>query len=65
MTTIITPGNNSNGDGSGTIMTVVVILVLVVLFFVFALPAIRNSGGGNQVNVPDTIDVNVNGGGQQ
>ncbi len=59
MTTVINnPGNNEDSGGAvGMILGVVVLLVVVGLFFVYALPAIRNSGG---VTPKGTLDVNVN-----
>ena len=62
-TTIVNPApnNNSSGDnGMGFLLGVIVLIVFVVLFFVYALPYIRGmSGGGVQVNVPKSINVNV------
>jgi len=70
MTTIINPGNGDSSSAVGTVLIVVVLLVVVALFFIYGLPAIRNAnnGGDNNgptINVPDSIDVNVdNGGGE-
>ena len=63
-TTIINPASNSDpsgNNGMGFIVGGVVLVVLAILFFVYALPYIRGlSGeGGVQVNLPNTIDVNV------
>lgn len=66
MTTIINPGNgNGDGNGVGTILAVVLVIVILILFFVYGLPALRGGNGGTNINVPDQIDVNVDGGGQQ
>ncbi len=69
MTTIINPGNGDSSSAVGTVLMVVVLLVVVALFFIYGLPAIRNAnnGGGSEgptINVPESIDVNVNGGAQ-
>lgn len=58
MATVINNPGNGSGAGSsvGVIVGVIVLLVVLALFFVYALPAIRGSGGG----VPNAIDLNVN-----
>ncbi len=43
----------------GMMVGLVLILVMGILFFVYGLPMMR-SAGTTQINVPDTIDVNVN-----
>jgi len=62
-TTIINPApnnNSSDNDGMGFLVGAIVLIVFVVLFFVYGLPYIRGlSGGGVQVNVPKSINVNV------
>ena len=58
MTTVINnPGNSEGSDSSvGMILGVIVFLVVVGLFFVYGLPAIRNS----RVTPPNgNIDINV------
>lgn len=63
-TTIInpTPNSTTSDNGMGFLLGVIVLAVFAVLFFVYALPYIRGFSGtsGVQVNVPKTIDVNVN-----
>lgn len=57
-----TPSNNSGGDnGYGFLVGVIVLGIIGVLFFVYALPYIRNfsTNSGVQVNVPESIDINV------
>lgn len=66
MATVINnpPGNGNDGSGAaGAVVTGVVIILLVVLFFMYGLPRIRGTST-TQVNVPDHIDVNTNGGNQ-
>jgi len=63
-TTIINPvpsSDSSGNNGMGYIVGGVVLVVLAILFFVYALPYIRglSGNGGVQVNLPKTIDVNV------
>ena len=56
------PSNNSGGDnGYGFLLWVVVLGLIGVIFFVYALPYIRGLSNlsGVQVNVPDSIDINV------
>jgi hypothetical protein len=62
MPTII---NNPNGGESSdsfvsTIVGIFILLVLIVLFFVYALPAIRNSNTTVEQPKNDSLDVNVN-----
>jgi len=63
MTTIINtpqPAGDSSG-GMGMIIGLVVLVVFGFLFFVYGLPAIRQMKlGSPQINIPSTIDVNVN-----
>jgi len=50
-----------NGGGAGLIIGVVVAIIVIALFFIYALPAIRNTRSGDTtIKVPDKIDVNVN-----
>lgn len=62
MATVI---NNPNADASsGAGWGVAIILViLVALALLFGIPALRDTQSPS-VTVPDTIDVNINGGGQ-
>lgn len=60
MATVINNPDQGNGGGTGMIIGAVVLLIVVVLFFVYGLPAMRNSGSDTNVNVPDEIQVDVN-----
>lgn len=63
MATIINPApSNTSDNGMGFLLGVIILVVFAVLFFVYALPLIRGLSGtsGVQVNVPKSIDVNVN-----
>lgn len=62
MTTVInTPQPASDqGNGVSTIVGLVVLVMFVFLFFIYGLPAIRQMRIGTpQVNIPNSIDVNV------
>lgn len=63
MTTVINtpqPANDSNGS-MGMIIGLVVTILVGFLFFVYGLPAIRQTRVETpQINIPDKIDVNVN-----
>lgn len=52
----------SEGGGMGFLIGLLAIVILAVLFFVYALPALRNTGtrGGTNINVPDRINIDVN-----
>ncbi len=50
----------TESSGVGALVATAVIIVLGILFFLYALPALRNTGG-TQVNVPDTINVETDG----
>ncbi len=55
-------GNNGDGgSGMGMVIGIIVLVIILALFFVYGLPALRNGGSdsGTDVNVPDSIDVNV------
>lgn len=61
-TTIINPApnNDSANNGVGFLLGVVLLVVLGLLFFVYVFPYIRGMGSnGVQINVPKSIDVNV------
>lgn len=61
-TTIVNPPqNNSSGNGMGFLLGIIILIVVAVLFFIYGLPYLQNLGGsgGVQVNVPESIDVNV------
>ena len=63
-TTIVNPAPNTNPSGNGGmgfLVGAVILIVFAFLFFVYALPYVRGLSGNNgvQVNVPNSIDVNV------
>lgn len=66
-TTIINPApnNNSNTDsGMGFLLGIILLIAFGLIFFVYGLPLIRQglngiSGGGVNINLPKTVDVNV------
>lgn len=65
-TTIINPAPNNNtssGNGMGFLIGGIILIVFLVLLFVYALPYLKGLGGigsnGIQVNVPKSVDVNV------
>ena len=61
MTTIVnTPGNSTESSGSSGMVTALVVLVILVLLVIFGVPLLRRATAVPQVNVPDSIDVNVN-----
>jgi len=64
-TTIINPGQNTNTANNSLmsfLLGIVVLVVLVALFIIYAVPFIRGlsgSGGGIQINLPKSVNVNV------
>jgi F0F1-type ATP synthase assembly protein I len=64
-TTIINPApatNSSNDSWIGFLLGAIVLVVFAVIFFVYAVPFIRGlsgSGGGIQVTLPKSVNVNV------
>jgi len=63
MTTIVNnpPPSENSGGPMGMIIALVVLGVLVYLGLVYGLPALRQAQlGGPEINIPSTIDVNVN-----
>jgi hypothetical protein len=60
MPTVINNPSTESGSGFGVVVSVVVILIVAILFFMYALPALRDRGG-TQVNVPDRIQIDVDG----
>ena len=65
MTTVInTPGTTQESSGVGLVVGVIVAIVIVALFLMYGLPALRgtaNDGGGTNINIPEKVDVNVQG----
>lgn len=61
MTTVVNnpaPSNDS-GSGMGMMIGIVLIVIVVILFFVYGLPAIRQSSSP-QINIPEKVDININ-----
>jgi hypothetical protein len=54
-------GAGNDSGGMGMIIGAIVLVLILVLFFIYGLPALRGNNGstGNQINVPDKVDVNV------
>lgn len=60
VTVVNNPPSNNSGGGMGMIIGVIVLIVLGYLFFMYGLPAIRQTQIGTpQINVPSQIDVNI------
>ena len=67
MATIVnTPSTGAReGNNSGFLFGVILLAIVLFLFLYFGLPLLRGAGtGGSQVNVPDHMNVNVQGGGK-
>jgi len=63
-TEVIHEHDTAHGDGSGMAIGVVLLaLVVIFLFYVFGSGLFRGTGGTN-VQVPGTVDVNLNQGGK-
>lgn len=64
MTTIVNnpPAQEKSNGPWGTIIVLIIVLVLGYLAYVYGLPAIQQMqiGTPTQINVPSTIDVNIN-----
>ncbi len=63
-TVINNPGNSDAGNSNnnmGTIVVALVVLVIAVLFIFYGLPMLRSATTAPQINVPDKVDVNVQG----
>ena len=56
-------GRSDSGPLGGLIALILVLLVLFLVFY-YGLPAIRSMTAGPTINVPKSIDVNVNNGGK-
>ena len=54
---------DSSGGSMGWVVVLIIVLVLAFLVFYYGIPAIR-SVSTPQINVPKSIDVNVNSGGK-
>lgn len=63
MATIVNnpPASDNSGGPMGMILGLIALVVVAYLFFVYGLPAIKNTQLGTpQINIPSKIDVNVN-----
>lgn len=50
-----------HGDSGSGWAVAAVVIIAVILFLIFGLPALRGvDNSGTDVNIPDTIDINVN-----
>jgi len=65
-TTIINPAPNNNSttdNGMGFLVGIILLIVFGVVFFVYDLPLVKQGlsgmGGGVNINLPKTVDVNV------
>lgn len=62
MTRIVEKHYNESGDsGMGFVFGIILLIVFLAIFWYWGLPMIRSTqqGGGVQIKVPDTINVNV------
>lgn len=64
MTTVVNnPGGSSDSSGVGMIVGVILAIILIVLFFVYGLPALKNSGGNDGgINLNVDLPTGGNGG---
>ncbi len=61
-TVINNPDTSTDRGGNGAmIVGIVLAVILLFMFFYYGLPALRGNNGGTNVNVPDRVDLNVNG----
>ena len=49
----------SHSNGVGFLIGIILLAMFVLFLFLYALPAIRNSVAGPQVNVPSNLNVHV------
>ena len=63
-TVINNPDTSDRSGGLGVVLAVIVVIAVVIALLVYGLPALRNSNSqnGTTIQVPDKVDVNVNGG---
>ncbi len=61
MTTIVqNPAPQESGNGVGMMVGILLVVLVAILFFVYGIPAMRGAASVvPQVNIPDTINVNV------
>lgn len=66
-TTIINPAPNNNSttdSGMGFLLGIILLIAFGLVFYVYGLPLVRQGlsgigGGGVNINLPKTVDVNV------
>jgi hypothetical protein len=54
---------HDSGGGAGIFLGVILAIILIALFFIYALPALLDRGGGGtdtNINVPERVEVDVN-----
>ncbi len=62
MTTVVNnpASSNDGGNSMGFLLGAIILVLFGALFFFYGLPYLRGSNQGPQIEVPSTIDVNVN-----
>ncbi len=64
MATIVQqPASTDTGSGIGFLLGIVLLILFVLGLLYYGLPAIQNQTAAPTIQVPDRVDVNVNGGG--
>lgn len=58
-------GTTESNGGLGFVIGVILLAIVLLLFFVYGLPLLRGGVTTPQVNIPGTIDVNLNQGANQ
>jgi hypothetical protein len=58
-----TNSGDSGGNGMGFLLGVIILILFVLGLLYVGLPYLRSGFGSPQVNVPDHVNVNVQGGG--
>lgn len=61
MATVVNNSDSGQGQAWGPLVVVLVIVLAAIAFFVWGLPAMNGNAGGTTVNIPDQVDVNMNG----
>lgn len=60
------PSSDSSGSGMGFLLGIIILILFVIGLLYLGLPHLRSGfGGGTQINIPDKVDVNVQGGGSK
>lgn len=60
MATIVNTPAADSGSNMGMIVGLLLLAVIVGLFFIYGIPALRQTTSQPSINVPDKINVNVN-----